>query len=1015
MTVGERTLCVAATLLALSLVLAGAAPAHAAVAPAADGDATGTGPVGEAPAPGVNNPAPAPGVNVPLPLPGEDGADGDDGETLVVCPGGEIGRGDGCEYASIQAAVNAASPGDTVRVRPGVYQERVTVNTSNVRIEGVRIEESERVPRDIVFVLDESGSMEGEKLRFTKRAVKQFVDRLATGDRAGVVGYESDARLVQRLTKDLDAVRAGIDELDAGGSTDIADGIRTATDHLDAENVGERKKVEVLVSDGKHNEGPDQEVLDRARAAAENGTVIHAVSIGDDADRDLLRQVANTTGGEYAHAQAAQDLPDIFARIGVVREAVVSGRTIQRRDHTLPHLSRYVDAPATAASGFSVVSDDVEVVNMTVRNFGEHGVAFDAVDGFLAEGLKTFNVGGSGVAVTAATDGVIRDVSAAGSDGSGVRFIAALDCACLVEDSVLKENRDGVALVASSAVTVRDSTVRRNAAGILLLPETAGVAPTDTVRLADNNVTANNDRERFRETHYAGTLHAPVGTGIFLGGTTDVDVAGNTVTDHERAGVALSWFALEPNLNRVRENVLSNPAGVDVFWDGGGAGNCFADNRRPDGGKVTADAGAYWERRGGLPDCEGPPSAGVTDPRQVVDVFEPILLGCEGPADPDCHVHTPADDRLEPATTPRVCYERDDEGSLVRVSAAGVGVGETGDNVVDVGVLAEDSTENDDDDVVDADAASDTDAGSDCDAVDADAASDTDADDDGDTADADATAGSRRVDTGTDSSHDSEAESDDDIVDADAGADDTEADSDEDTVDADYDTDDSAAGSDDDTADADYESDDTEAGSDDDAVDADVASDDTDADSDDDIADLDAPELSLFPGIGIGGVWVGVGLDGADTEANSDDDAIDIDASDDTEARSDVDAIDIDLPEGGLSVRVDDDGDVFLSVDTDTDSEAGDDRDTVDVDAADETGADDDRDAVDVDTLTVDVTVTDTGLSFRIGSEADAENDDDGVDVDLLTDDEADSDDDGVDADVPPEGVSLPLVPDLLG
>ena len=46
--------------------------------------------------------------------------------------------GVGEAYATIQAAVNAAAPGDTVRVAPGLYAENVVVNTSPLAIEGAQ-------------------------------------------------------------------------------------------------------------------------------------------------------------------------------------------------------------------------------------------------------------------------------------------------------------------------------------------------------------------------------------------------------------------------------------------------------------------------------------------------------------------------------------------------------------------------------------------------------------------------------------------------------------------------------------------------------------------------------------------------------------------------------------------------------------------------------------------------------------------------------------------------------------
>ena len=41
-------------------------------------------------------------------------------------------------FATIQAAVNAASPGDVINVDAGTYHERVVVNTPAITIRGAR-------------------------------------------------------------------------------------------------------------------------------------------------------------------------------------------------------------------------------------------------------------------------------------------------------------------------------------------------------------------------------------------------------------------------------------------------------------------------------------------------------------------------------------------------------------------------------------------------------------------------------------------------------------------------------------------------------------------------------------------------------------------------------------------------------------------------------------------------------------------------------------------------------------
>lgn len=56
------------------------------------------------------------------------------GSTATVCPGVA------CDFTSIQAAVDAASPGDTVDIGAGDYAERVHVRTSGLTLQGVRDE-----------------------------------------------------------------------------------------------------------------------------------------------------------------------------------------------------------------------------------------------------------------------------------------------------------------------------------------------------------------------------------------------------------------------------------------------------------------------------------------------------------------------------------------------------------------------------------------------------------------------------------------------------------------------------------------------------------------------------------------------------------------------------------------------------------------------------------------------------------------------------------------------------------
>ena len=89
-----------------------------------------------------------------------------------------------------------------------------------------------RAIADSVSVIDDSGSMGGSKMVEAKDSSKTFVDIIlnATGNRAGVVGYDSQVSDVHKLSTDKESLKNTIDDLDAGGGTCIACGILRANE-----------------------------------------------------------------------------------------------------------------------------------------------------------------------------------------------------------------------------------------------------------------------------------------------------------------------------------------------------------------------------------------------------------------------------------------------------------------------------------------------------------------------------------------------------------------------------------------------------------------------------------------------------------------------------------------------------------------------------------------------------------------------------------------------------------------
>jgi Ca-activated chloride channel family protein len=148
---------------------------------------------------------------------------------------------------------------------------------------------AESVDRDIVVVLDTSGSMEGEKFSQAIDAAVYVLEHLGEGDRFGIVDF---ARRVHRFSDELrpaaDA-EAGIEylrDLAPGGNTNISGALDAGLSLLD----GERPGTVIFLTDGLPTAGIEDSdgILELAASTAPDRTQLFAFGVGYDVDTVLL-------------------------------------------------------------------------------------------------------------------------------------------------------------------------------------------------------------------------------------------------------------------------------------------------------------------------------------------------------------------------------------------------------------------------------------------------------------------------------------------------------------------------------------------------------------------------------------------------------------------------------------------------------------------------------------------------------------------------------------------------------
>src|SRR5262249_49920876 len=130
-----------------------------------------------------------------------------------------------------------AAPNDGAPVRFTVDLAECPWNAKHhllrIGVQAKRLDPEQMPPRDFVFLVDTSGSMEApNRLPLLIESLTLLVDQLTAKDRVAIVAYAGSAGLVLPATRgDQKAViRSALQRLRAGGSTNGGHGIRLAYD-----------------------------------------------------------------------------------------------------------------------------------------------------------------------------------------------------------------------------------------------------------------------------------------------------------------------------------------------------------------------------------------------------------------------------------------------------------------------------------------------------------------------------------------------------------------------------------------------------------------------------------------------------------------------------------------------------------------------------------------------------------------------------------------------------------------
>ena len=221
---------------------------------------------------------------------------------------------------------------------------------------GMDVKESKLVKKDVVFVLDTSGSMAGKKLEQAKKALLFCVENLNDGDRFEIARFSTEVeplfdKLVAADKQNREKANDFIKGLKPIGGTAIDDALKKALSYHDGRGrreealikpaserlvtsspTGDRPFVVIFLTDGLPTIGTtdEEQILASVKKAGGGNVRVFCFGIGNDVNTHLLDNITEATRAVSQYVLPEEDLEvklsNFYAKI---KEPVLASPTLK--------------------------------------------------------------------------------------------------------------------------------------------------------------------------------------------------------------------------------------------------------------------------------------------------------------------------------------------------------------------------------------------------------------------------------------------------------------------------------------------------------------------------------------------------------------------------------------------------------------------------------------------------------------------------------------------------------------
>uniref|UniRef100_A0A3Q1HZ43 Inter-alpha-trypsin inhibitor heavy chain 3 n=1 Tax=Anabas testudineus TaxID=64144 RepID=A0A3Q1HZ43_ANATE len=227
-----------------------------------------------------------------------------------------------------------------------------------------------RIPKNVVFVIDRSGSMKGRKIEQTRIALIHILNDLAEDDYFGLITFDGNIfhwkrELVQASKTNVNSAKKFARGIRDGGYTDINEAVLEGAHMLNAHPREGSASILILLTDGDPTTGETnlERIHSNVRRAIADKFPLYCLGFGFDVSFEFLEKMSLQNNGVarriYEDSDADLQLKGFYEEVATPLLTNVTMMYTGGTNLTQTHFSQYYNGSEIVVAG-QITDNDIE-------------------------------------------------------------------------------------------------------------------------------------------------------------------------------------------------------------------------------------------------------------------------------------------------------------------------------------------------------------------------------------------------------------------------------------------------------------------------------------------------------------------------------------------------------------------------------------------------------------------------------------------------------------------------------